>query len=112
MKKTMYLGIIVLVLMIFGCGKATVEDVAKEHVKKQFNFNNDVKLDFSKLKYTVTEKGDNNATVNVSGTIHYQEQIFLVKDGRKWKIGEKRAEQGKQSEPPKKVEQEEHYVEQ
>lgn len=92
MKKIMYFGIVVSVLMILGCGKATVEDVAKEHVKKQFNLNNDVKLDFSKLKYTVTEKDDNNATVNVSGTIRYEGQIFLVKDGRKWKIGEKRAE--------------------
>lgn len=110
MKKIMWFGMIVSVLMVFGCGKATVEDIAKEHVEKQFNLNKDVKLDFSKLKYSVVEKDDNNATVNVSGTIHYEEQIFLVKDGRKWKIGEKRVAHLKQPEQPKTAEPEDSHV--
>ena len=62
MRKILYLGIIVSVVMIFGCGKATIEDVAKDHVKKQFNLYKDVKLDISKLKYTVTKKEGDSAT--------------------------------------------------
>lgn len=111
MKKIMYVGTIVLVFMILGCGKATVEDAAKAHVKKQFNLDKDATLDLSKLKYTVTEKKDSSATVNVSGTIHYEGQIFLVKDGRKWKVAEKKAKVVKQPEPSEAVEQEEHLVE-
>ena len=56
MKKVVYLGIILSVLMLVACGKATVEDVAKDYVKKQCAFDNDFKIDTSKLKYTVTKK--------------------------------------------------------
>jgi len=86
MKRIIYLGIILSVLMLFACGKATVEDVAKDYVKKQCAFENDVKIDTSKLNYTVTEKNGNRATVKVSGTINFDGQLFLVKQGKKWKI--------------------------
>jgi len=89
MKKVVYLGIILSVLMLFACGKATVEDLAKEYVKKQCAFDNDFKIDTSKLKYTVTEKEGNRATVRVSGTINFDGQLFLVKSGKKWKISKK-----------------------
>ena len=107
MRNILYLGIIVSVFMLFGCGKATIEDVAKDHVKKQLNLDKGVKLDISKLQYTVTKKEGDTATVKVAGTINYEEQIFLVKDGRKWRIEEKKAEQVKQPEQPKKTEPEE-----
>ncbi len=74
------------VLMIFGCGKATVEDVAKEFVEKQFHFDNTVKLDTSKLKYKATPAEDNTVVVNVSGTIYYEGKIRLVKKGLDWKV--------------------------
>ena len=96
MKKVMYLGVIMSILMIFGCGKATVEDVAKDYVKKQFSLDNNAKLDTSKLKYTVIEKEGNKATVKVSGTINYEGQIFLVKEGREWKISEEKVAQAEQ----------------
>ena len=96
MKKVMYLGVIISVLMIFGCGKATVEDVAKDHVKKQFSLDNNAKLDTSKLKYTVIEKEGNKATEKVSGTINYEGQIFLIKEGREWKISEEKVAQAEQ----------------
>ena len=89
MKRIIYLGIILSVLMFFACGKATVEDVAKDYVKKHCAFDNDVKIDTSKLKYNVTEKNGNRATVKVSGTINFDGQLFLVKQGKKWKISKK-----------------------
>jgi len=89
MKKIIYLGIILSVLMLVACGKATVEDVANNYVKKQCAFDNDFKIDTSKLKYTVTKKEGNRATVRVSGTINFDGQLFLVKSGKKWKISKK-----------------------
>ena len=89
MKRIIYLGIILSVLMLFACGKASVEDVAKDYVKKQFAFDNNVRIDTSKLKYTVTKKEGNKATVSVSGSINFDGQLFLVKQGKKWKISKK-----------------------
>ena len=91
MKKLFYFGIVMSVLMLFACGKAKVEDVVKDHVKKQFSLDNSVKVDISKLKYTVMKKEGNRATVNVSGTINCDGQIFLVKESGKWKISKKEA---------------------
>lgn len=89
MKKVVCLGIILSVLMLFACGKASVEDVAKEYVKKQCAFDNNVRIDTSKLKYTVTKKEGNKATVKISGTINFDGQLSLVKQGKKWKISKK-----------------------
>jgi len=89
MRRIVYPGIILSVLILFACGKATVEDVAKEYVKKQFAFDNNVRIDTSKLKYTVTKKEGNRATVSVSGSINFDGQLFLVKSGKKWKISKK-----------------------
>jgi len=89
MKRILYLGIILSVLMLFACGKASVEDVAKDYVKKQFASDNNVRINTSKLKYTVTKKEGNRATVRVSGEINFDGQLFLVKHGKKWKIGKK-----------------------
>ena len=96
MKKVMYLVIIMSVLMIFGCGKATVEDVAKDYVKKQFSSDNTVKFDTSELQYAVKEEEGNKATVTVTGMIDYEGQIFLIKEGREWKIDEERVAQSGQ----------------
>ena len=90
MKRIVYLGIILSVVMLFACGKSSVEDVAKDYVKKQFAFDNNVKIDTSKLKYTVTKKEGNKATVSVSGSINFDGQLYLVKQGKKWKISEKK----------------------
>jgi hypothetical protein len=96
MKKIIYLCIILSVLMVFGCGKDSPEDVAKNYVKKQFALDNDGKLDMSDLKYTVTEDQEgNNATVKVSGTIKYEEQIHLIKEKEKWIISKEKIMQGK-----------------
>jgi hypothetical protein len=96
MKKIIYLCIILSVLMVFGCGKDSVEDVAKDYVKKQFKLDNAGKIDTSNLKYTVTEDEEgNNATVKVSGTIKYEEQIHLIKEKGKWIISKEKIAQGK-----------------
>jgi hypothetical protein len=89
MKRMIYLGIILSVLMLFACGKASVEDAAKEYVKKQCAFDNNVRINTSKLKYTVTKKQGNKATVKVSGIINFDGQLFLVKQGKKWKSSKK-----------------------
>jgi hypothetical protein len=89
MKSVIYFGIILSVLMLFACGKASVEDVAKDYVKKQCAFDNNVRIDTSNLKYTVTKKEGNRATVRVSGIINFDGQLFLVKQGKKWKISKK-----------------------
>ena len=86
MKRTVCFMVLISVFMIFGCKKVAVEDVAKDHVKKQFKLVDNAKLDLSKLKYTVIKKEGDKATVNISGPIQYDGQIILVKDGRKWKI--------------------------
>ena len=86
MNRIIYLGIILSVLMLFSCGNASVEDVAKEYVKKQCGFDDNVRIDTSKLKYAVTKKEGNKATVRVSGTINFDGQLYLVKRGKKWKI--------------------------
>jgi hypothetical protein len=96
MKKIMYFGIILSVFMVFGCGKSSVEDVAKDYVKKQFTLDNAGKLDTSKLKYTVTEDPEgNNATVKVSGTINYEEQIHLIKENGKWIVSKEKSARSK-----------------
>ena len=87
MKKIIYLGMILSVLMVFGCGKDSAEDVAKNYVNKHFTLDTAGKLDTSNLTYTVTEdKEGNTATVKVSGTIKYEEQIHLIKENGKWII--------------------------
>ena len=107
MKKIVYLGILMSVLMFFACGKASVEDAAKDYVKNQCAFDNDFKIDTSKLKYTVTKKEGNRATVNVSGTINFDGQLFLVKHGKKWKISKKENVYATQKEVASPTEQKE-----
>ena len=96
MKKIIYLGMILSVLMVFGCGKDSAEDVAKDYVKKQFTLDNGGKIDTSNLTYTVTEdKEGNNATVKVSGTMNYKEQLHLIKENGKWIISKGKIAKGK-----------------
>ena len=38
MKRIVYLGIILSVVILFACGKSSVEDVAKDYVKKNYSF--------------------------------------------------------------------------
>jgi len=89
MKKVACLGIILSVLAVFACGKASVEDAAKNYVKKQCAFDNNVNVDTSKLKYSVVKNTGNRAVVRVSGTINFDGQLYLVKKGSKWTIGKK-----------------------
>jgi hypothetical protein len=89
MKKVVCLGIMLFVLMFFACGKVSVEDAAKDYVKKQYAFDNNVKIDTSTLKYSVEKKEGNRAVVKVSGNVNLDGRVFLVKQGNKWKVGKK-----------------------
>ena len=89
MKRVACIGIVLSVLMIFACGKGSVEDAAKDYVKKHLAFDNNVKVDTSKIKYSVEKKQGSRAVVKVSGTINFDGRLYLVKQGNKWKIGKK-----------------------
>ena len=89
MKKVVCLGIILSVLVVFACGKVSVEDAAKNYVKKQCAFDDNVRVDTSKLKYSVVNKTGNRAVVKVSGAINFDGQLYLVKQGNKWTVGKK-----------------------
>ena len=45
MKKLFYFAIVMSVLMLVGCGKAKVEDVVKDHVKKKFSPDSNLTVD-------------------------------------------------------------------
>ena len=89
MKRVACMGIILSVLMIFACGKGSVEDAAKNYMKKNLAFDNNVQVDTSRLKYKVEKKEGSRAVVKVSGTINFDGRLYLVKQGNKWKIGKK-----------------------
>ena len=89
MKRVACMGIILSVLMIFACGKGSVEDAAKNYMKKHLAFDNNVQVDTSRLKYKVEKKQGSRAVVKVSGTINFDGRLYLVKQGNKWKIGKK-----------------------
>ena len=86
MKKLIYLGMIVLSFTLFGCGKASVEDVAKDYVNKQFKQDKNANIDTSQLKYTVKKEGDDKATVTIKGKIKYEAKLFFVKKDKKWEL--------------------------
>jgi hypothetical protein len=73
-------------LIIVGCAKPTPQDAAKDYVNKQFRFDPGVTIDTKNLEYNVIKKDDDNATIKVSGSIHYSEIIYLVKVGDKWEV--------------------------
>ena len=94
MKRIVFVGMLAAVLMFFGCAKPGPEDVAKDVVKKQLQSDYAVKIDTSKLEYTVVDQSDNQATVKVSGTIQYDGIVGLVKENGKWQVkNEKRTAQ-------------------
>jgi hypothetical protein len=89
MKKLFYASLILSVLMLFACGKVSVEDTAKNYVNKKCAFDKNINVDTSKLKYSVVKKEGDRAIVKVSGTINFDGQLFLVKQGNQWEIGKK-----------------------
>ena len=84
MKKMLCGVMAIAAIMLFGCSKPTPEEVAKEYVKKQFTSDYGVKLNTSTLAYKIVKEDENNVTVTASGNIYYEEDIQLVKDGKKW----------------------------
>ena len=86
MKKILCCLMLTAALITFGCAKPTPQDAAKDYVNQQFTFDPGVRLDITKLEYTVIKEEDDNATIKVSGPIQYSEIIYLVKVGDKWEI--------------------------
>ena len=86
MKKILCCLILTAALIIFGCAKPTPQDAAQDYVNQQFTLDSGVTLDTTKLEYNVIKEEDDNATIKVSGPIHYSEIIYLVKEGDKWEV--------------------------
>ena len=86
MKKIWCCIMLAAALMIFGCAKPTPQDAAKDYVNQQFRLDPGVTLDTTKLEYNVIKEEKDNATIKVSGSIHYAEIIYLVKVGDKWEV--------------------------
>ena len=83
MKKIAFAVCCICFMIISGCGEdhLTPEDFGKDYVEKKFSGLN---CNLEDLDYTVTEEGDDIATVEIEGKIKYKEKIFLVKKNEKW----------------------------
>ncbi|MBW1841667.1 MAG: hypothetical protein JRI75_07715 [Deltaproteobacteria bacterium] len=88
MRKLLVVTMIIAVFMVFGCAKYDPQNVAEDFVKEQFQSDQPIKVNTSRLKYKIVEKTDSRATIEVYGTIDVAGQIMLVKEGKKWKITE------------------------
>lgn len=86
MRKVLCLVMVVAALMFFGCAKSNPEDVAKDYVNKEFSPDAGVTLDTTELEYKVIKEEEDNATIKVSGSIHYSEVLYLIKVDDKWEI--------------------------
>jgi hypothetical protein len=77
--------------MIIGCQMGTgttPEEAAKARVQDRFE---DLDVDLTGLTFTVTDTGDGTATVSVTGSIAYKEEIRLKRSNGNWEsvsIGE------------------------
>lgn len=91
MKKLLVVTVIFAAFLVAGCAKHDPENVAKDYVEKQFKSDQPVKADTSGLKYTLVEKTDTRATIEVSGTLDVEGKIYLVKEGKNWKIAQNEA---------------------
>ena len=83
MKRIIALICCLGLMAIYGCGSdsTTPEDFSKNYVKKMFG---KIPCDLEDLEYTVTQDGDDKATVVIEGEIQYKETLALVKRDGKW----------------------------
>jgi hypothetical protein len=88
MRKLLVVTVIFAAFLVFACGKHDPQSVARDYVEKQFKGDQPIRTDMSGLKYEIVEKTDNHATIQVSGTVNFEGKIYLVKEGRNWKIAE------------------------
>ncbi|MBU1169671.1 MAG: hypothetical protein KKD44_08925 [Proteobacteria bacterium] len=89
MKKLLVVMACAGALVVVGCGdKETPETFGKKYIEKKFE---NINCDLVDLDYTITEEGDDAATVLIEGKIKYKEEIQLVKKDGKWIVGKKAA---------------------
>ncbi len=84
MNKAITVLLFVVFGMIAGCQMGTgttPEEAAKAHVQDRFG---DLNVDLTGLTYTVADVKDGAATVAVTGSIVYEEEIHLKKTDDKW----------------------------
>lgn len=91
------------------CGSSSPDQTAEKYVEKKFA---NIECDLSDLNYSTIDEKEEKATVKISGSIKYQEEIDLVKLDGKWMLAddaiallkEKEAKAAKKAAPAKKVE--------
>ena len=84
MKKIICLILVLGVAVIFGCAQEKPEAAAKKIFEQQVAGHEGIELDTSGLIYTLTEKGDNRALVEVSGNMAVKAAIPLVEKKGQW----------------------------
>ena len=103
MKKVLVLICCLGLLSVYGCGgdSSTPKDFGKNHVKNIFS---GIPCSLDDLEFTITEEGDNHATVVIEGEIKYKETLSLVKKGDKWMLTSEAAKaEKKEKEVPEKA---------
>ena len=88
MKKLLVVTMIIAAFLVSGCAKYDPQNVAEDYVEEQFQSDQPIKVNTSRLKYKIVEKTDSSAIIEVYGTIDVAGQIMLVKQGKKWEITE------------------------
>lgn len=89
MKKLFVVMACIGALVMVGCGeKETPESFGKKYIEKKFE---NINCDLVDLDYSITEEGEDAATVVIEGKIKYKEEIHLVKKDGKWMVGAKAA---------------------
>ncbi|MFH2066308.1 MAG: hypothetical protein ABIK15_13995 [Pseudomonadota bacterium] len=109
MNKILVLICCIGLLSVYSCGgdSATPEDFGKNHVKKVFS---GISCNLDNLNFTVTEEGDDKATVVIEGDVKYKESLALVKKDNQWmpaadaaKLSAKEKAAAKKADPEKKA---------
>lgn len=108
MKKLLCVICCVGALALVGCSSDdTPEAFGKKYIEKKFE---NINVDLLDLDYTVEADGEDAANVVIEGKIKYKEEIYLVRKGDAWVVGEKPAkkdEAAAKKEAPKKEEKKE-----
>lgn len=84
MKKIICLIIVLGVAVMFGCAQEAPEAAAKKIFEQQVAGHQGLKLDTSGLVYTIADRGDDTAVVQVSGKMVVKATLPLAKKGGQW----------------------------
>jgi hypothetical protein len=84
MKRIICLVLLLGLVVMFGCAQEKPEAAAKKIFEQQVAGHEGLELDTSGLVYTIADRGDDTAVVEVSGKIVVKAAIPLEKKGGQW----------------------------